>query len=78
MSPAVIALIIQGIQAAIAAAPQIIEVVTAAKNFISSLTSAKAISVQQQNLIHAHIDAYAALVAQGIIPQAWQVQPDPA
>ena len=77
MPVAAIALIIQGIQAAIAAAPSVAAVVTAAKNLISELANAKVITVDQQNLIHQHVDNYAAMVNAGLIPPAWQVQPDP-
>ncbi len=71
-------LIIQGILAAIQAAPGVIDVVNKAKDFITSLTGAKLITVEQQNALHAYVDAHAALVAAGITPPAWTVEPDPA
>jgi hypothetical protein len=70
-------LIIQGVLAAIQAAPQVIEVVTSAKNFIASLVGAKVISVAQQDAVHAFADAQEKLLESGYVPPAWTVEPDP-
>lgn len=71
-------LILQGILAAISAAPQVEAIVTAGKNYISSLFSSGLISADTQNVLHAYVDAHWASVKAGIIPPAWQVDADPA
>jgi hypothetical protein len=78
MTPATILLLIQGIQAAIAAAPQAIAVAQKAKDLVSALFTANAITKEQQDALHAHIDGLALLSAQGIIPPHWKVEADPA
>ena len=78
MEIASILLVIQGINAALAAAPGAIEVITKAKELITALFTAKAITKEQQDAIHIQVDATAALVSAGIVPIAWQVEPDPA
>jgi hypothetical protein len=77
LNPATIALIIQGIQAAITAAPQVEALVVSAKDFIASLFKAGLISYDTQNTIHAHIDQVVAMALQGLEPLDWEVQPDP-
>jgi len=72
-----IAIIIAGIQAAIAAAPGVIDIVAKAKDLITSLFTAKVIDKAQQDALHQHIDSIAALVASGIVPAHWTVEPDP-
>lgn len=74
---ALLPLILQGIQAAISAAPSVIAIVQSAKDFISSLFGAGLITKAQQDALHQAIDAHAALVAQGIIPDWWKVEADP-
>lgn len=77
MSIASILLIVQGIQAAIAAAPGVIAVVEKGKDLISALFTAGKITKEQQDALHARIDADAALAASGIVPPEFQVEPDP-
>lgn len=74
---AALPVILQGILAAIQAAPQVAEIVTAAKNMISALFTAKVITTDQQTALHTWVDNQVALAASGIVPPAWQVQPDP-
>ncbi len=78
MSPAILALIVQGLQAAIEAAPQIASVVAKAKDLISELFAAGVITAQQQADVHQHVDATCAAALAGRPSPAWQVQPDPA
>ncbi len=78
MNPATITLIIQGIEAAIAAAPGVVEVAQKAKDFISSLFTANLITKDVQDALHAHVDAVSKMAEAGVIPNHWQVQPDPA
>ena len=70
-------IILQLIQAVLVAAPQAVELVAKAKDLITALFTAKVITKAQQDAMHLHIDALAALNAAGIIPPAWQVDPDP-
>jgi len=77
MSAATLALIIQGIQAGIAAAPQIEAVAIKGKEFITSLFEGGVITKAQQDATHAHIDAVAAAVKSGGLPPEWSVEADP-
>ncbi len=78
LNPAAILAIIKYVQLGIAAAPEIEKAVIDAKNFISQLFSAKVITADQQNFIHANIDAVAAVFSNGQnIPSSWTVQDDP-
>lgn len=70
-------IILQGVLAAVSAAPQIEAVITSAKNFITSLVEAKIIPAALQGSLHAYVDAHAALAAAGVTPPAWKVEADP-
>lgn len=78
MNPAAILLIIQGVQAALAAAPQAIAVAEKAKELIDALFGAKLITAEQQQATKSHIDSIVAMAQAGIIPSHWLVRPDPA
>ena len=78
MSPATLALIVQGIQVAIQAAPEVEAVALKGKELITELFTAKKISIEQQAAVHAHVDAVAAAVASGQTPPEFTVEPDPA
>ena len=78
MNSATIALIIQFIQAAIGAAPQITAIAKQAKEFITELFNKGEISVEQQNSLHAHVDAIVAAIATGKKPPQWEVEADPS
>lgn len=73
-----IPLIIQIVQAAIAAAPSAVDIVAKGKAMIDALFTAQLITKAQQDATHAHLDSLQALALSGIIPPHWQVQPDPA
>lgn len=77
--PAILGLILQGVMAAIQAAPKVIEIANAGKALITSLVGAGVITKEQQDASHAYVDAHYNLVAQGIlIPNAgWSVEADP-
>lgn len=77
LSTATINLIVQGVQALIAEAPQIEAAVKSAKDYIASLFAAGLISVDQQNRIHQHIDSIVAAFNAGTIPPEFTVEPDP-
>jgi hypothetical protein len=75
--PPFIFMILGGLQTAIQEFPQIIALVTKAKEFIAGLTGAKLITKAQQDALHARIDAISEAAQRGEIPPAWQVEPDP-
>ena len=70
--------ILQGIQIAINAAPTVISLVTNAKAWFTSLFEAGLITVDQQNAVHAYVDAVVGMAKAGLIPPHWQVEADPA
>lgn len=78
LNPATILLIVQGIQAAIQAAPMVVGIVNSAKAYIASLFEAGLISKAQQDAIHAHVDAIAASAASGQTPPEFTVEADPS
>jgi hypothetical protein len=76
LSDAALATVITGIEAALKAAPGVVKIVTAAKDFISSLVG-KLITKQQQQVIHDHIDKIANDLIAGNPPTYWEVEKDP-
>lgn len=70
-------LVLQAIQAAITAAPGVINIIQKGKEMISSLFEAGLINKAQQDALHLEVDAIAAMVEAGITPPHWQVEPDP-
>ncbi|HEV2207321.1 MAG TPA: hypothetical protein VG167_00985 [Verrucomicrobiae bacterium] len=74
---AILALVIQGLQAAVAAAPLAEDLGVKAKAFITSLFTANIITKEQQDAAHAHVDSICALAKAGIVPDHWKVEPDP-
>jgi hypothetical protein len=77
LNPETIGLIVQGIQAAIAAAPQVESLAIKAKDFISELFSQGLISKETQDALHAHVDEICAALLAEQAPPAWTVEPDP-
>jgi hypothetical protein len=77
LNPAEIMLIVQGIQAAISAAKEVGPIIEAAKNWITTLFEKGLISKATQDLVHAHVDAWAASVASGTTPPEFTVEADP-
>jgi hypothetical protein len=78
MNPAQIALIVQAIQAAIAAAPRVVSVIQSAKDFIGSLFSAGLIGKDVQDRIHNHVDAICNAAIAGTELPEWTVEADPS
>lgn len=78
MTAAAIPIIMQGILAAIDAAPGVIEVVEKAKALITALFTAKVINADQQNILHATVDNRAATWLSGLRPPHWTVEPNPS
>lgn len=77
MNSATIQLIMQGIAAAISAAPQVIAVANKAREFVAELFSARVITIEQQNKMMAHIGEMQAAALAGAKPPHWEVEPDP-
>jgi hypothetical protein len=77
MNPATLALLVQFIAAAIEEAPKVAEFVIQAKSFVSGLFKSDAISKEQQDKVHAHIDAIADSIANDTLPPDWDVEADP-
>lgn len=73
-----LALLVQAITAALAAAPRVIEVATKAKEFVTGLFTAKAITKAEQDAVHAHVDSICGLAEVGALPGHWKVEADPA
>ena len=77
MSPATILLLVQAFQAAVVEAPQVIKLAEQFKAFITALFQSGAITIEQSNAIHIHVDAIAAALDAGTVPPNWEVRPDP-
>lgn len=75
--PAIVITIIGLIQAAIKWAPTAIEVVKRAKETIDMLFTSKMITAEQQDRLHAHVDAICEAVESGETPPEFTVEPDP-
>ena len=75
--PPVALLIIQGITAAIQLAPQVTEIVVKGKELIGSLVGGGIITKEQQDTLHARVDAITEAARRGEKPPAWEVEPDP-
>ena len=77
MNPALVLQVIQLINAMLTAAPRVAELVKQGKDLITALFTAKLITKEQQDAMHAYVDGLAAMHMAGIVPQHWQVEPDP-
>lgn len=75
--PPVVFVILNAIQAAIAAAPRVKEIVESGKQMISSLFTAKLITIEQQAALHSWVDGISDDFQNGRVPRAWLVEPDP-
>ncbi|HVX56977.1 MAG TPA: hypothetical protein VHA37_04545 [Candidatus Saccharimonadales bacterium] len=78
LNPATILLLVQGIQAAIAAEPQVAALAVEAKNFIAGLFYKGLISKATQDAIHAHVDAICAAAQAGQEGPEFTIEPDPS
>lgn len=72
-----ILLIMQGIEAAIAAAPKVIAVAEAGKNLITSLAGAGVITDAKQDALHQRVDLVMDAYNRGEVPASLVVEPDP-
>ena len=75
--PPTVLMALDGLEALIQAEPQIASVVSAVKNLITGLFGAGIITADQQNALHARIDAVAAAAQAGQVLPEWTVEPDP-
>jgi len=69
--------ILQGIQAALAAAPDAAKIVAEAKALFGAMFSSKLITAAEQNKLNDELDKRAASVLAGQTPPAWVARPDP-
>ena len=76
MNPLTILQLVQ-VALAVAKSDQVAALAQSAKQFITALFTAGAISKEEQDATMAYVDAAVGLVKAGIIPPHWQVQPDP-
>lgn len=77
MTPATITLFLNGLMAALSAAPKVAELYVKAKDMIAALFSAGLISKEKQDAQWAYVDAIKAMVDAGIVPPHWTQEPDP-
>lgn len=75
--PAVALLVLNGLTAALTAAPQVMELVQKAKDFFTSMAGNGLITDAQQDALHARVDAIVEAAQNGQLPPAWSVEPDP-
>lgn len=66
------------VTAALAHAPTIAQGVQDARQLIVALFTAQLINATQQDALNGFVDAKQKLHEAGIVPEHWQVQPDPA
>lgn len=78
ITPEVVVLIVQSIEAVIKAAPELVKVAEAAKTWIAAMFQTGLIDVQTQYMLFAHVDALVLAALNGEPPPAWAVEPDPA
>lgn len=75
--PAAVVLAIQLAQGLLTEFPQVEGLAEEIKGFFTDLFSKGVISVDQQNTIHAHVDAVCAAVLAGTLPPEFTVEADP-
>ena len=78
MSPATVLLILQLMQAIIAAAPSVAEGIIKAKKALEAWFTAGILTKAEQDRLSAGVDALGVLAALGVPPPHWAVEPDPA
>lgn len=77
MNPASILLVLQGLQIALNAAPDVIAIINGAKQVFSGLFEAGKITKEQQAALHGEVDSICAMAKAGLLPPEFQVEPDP-
>jgi hypothetical protein len=77
MNPATLALIIEAIEAAIKAAPQVEAIAVKGKEWVTTLFQGGLISKATQDAIHSHVDEVRDAFLAGVTPPEWTVEPDP-
>lgn len=75
--PPLVFLILNGLTAAIQAAPQVVEIVEKGKALFGALVSADIITKEQQDHLHKRVDLITEAAKRGEKPPAWDVEPDP-
>lgn len=77
MNPASILLILKGLQIAINAAPQVVDIINGAKQIFTGLFTSGKITKEQQDALHGTVDSICAMAKAGLLPPEFQVEPDP-
>jgi hypothetical protein len=72
------AAILQIIQLALAATPKVIDLARDTKDWVDALFRAGVITAEQQNAVHAYVDAVCDAALRGEPPPHWSVEPDPS
>lgn len=75
--PPVAILVLNGLTAALTAAPQVEELIIKAKDFFTSMFNADLISAEQQDALHTRVDQITDAALKNQLPPAWSVEPDP-
>lgn len=70
--------IITLLQAAIVAAPKVVEIAVNGKNLINSMVAAKPITIEEQKRVDDFVSGVDAIAASGQLPAHWQVEADPS
>lgn len=70
-------LIIQGVMAAVAAAPRAVALANSAREFVSQMFQEGLVSKEVQDATFQYCESISAAAKAGIIPPSFQVQPDP-
>jgi hypothetical protein len=68
---------VQAVMAAVYAAPKVMELAAAAKEFIQQMFAAGLITKEAQDATFKYVEAVTGAAKAGVIPPSFQVQPDP-
>jgi hypothetical protein len=70
-------IVLNGLTAALTAAPQVTILVQKAKDFFTTMAGEGLITKDQQDALHNRVDQIVEAAAEGRLPAAWSVEPDP-
>lgn len=75
--PPIAIIVLNGLTAALTAAPQVTALAEKAKDFFKSMTGGGLISSEQQDALDARVDQIVESALLGKLPPQWSVEPDP-
>lgn len=75
--PPVAIIVLNGLTAALTAAPAVTALVEKAKEFFTAMTSEGLITKEQQDALHARVDSIVDAALNNQLPPHWLVEPDP-